>query len=136
MSGLRNLKRIGPEFYGCHSVVNHDHDYHANDVIIFGSCSGAETMATAAKAPTIVFPALRDFHLEVMSDIEEWCGLGVSSSSLDAMIFVGKKRSNPKKAEKTEEEEETSNCSGLTFLQWLWISSCRNLTCLPKGLLR
>ncbi|THG09418.1 hypothetical protein TEA_028017 [Camellia sinensis var. sinensis] len=87
MSRLRNLKRTGPEFYGCHSVVNHDHDYHANDVIILGSCSGAETMAKAAKAPTIVFPALRDFHLEVMSDIKEWCGFGVSSSSLDTMMF-------------------------------------------------
>ncbi|THG05830.1 hypothetical protein TEA_009007 [Camellia sinensis var. sinensis] len=239
MSGLRNLKRIGPEFYGCHSVVNHDHDYHANDGIIFGSCSGAETTATAAKAPTVVFPALRDFHLEDMSNIEEWCGLGVSSSSSDTTMFfpllefvhirgcpnlttipshllclqeliceyasafyqetgnthrrylrIEVSRDSKwkidvllvdllKKSGKTlrkltvrklkelcylannlqnlasledlmievcpnlksiikeaEEKEETSNCSGLTSLRKLRISLCKDLTCLPKGLLQ
>ncbi|GMP78822.1 hypothetical protein CsSME_00034614 [Camellia sinensis var. sinensis] len=89
ISGLSNLKRIGPEFYGCHNVVNHDHDDHDNDDIIFGSCSGAETtaMAKAAKTPTIVFPVLRELLLDDMPNIEEWCGLGVSSSSSDTMMF-------------------------------------------------
>ncbi|GMP78833.1 hypothetical protein CsSME_00034624 [Camellia sinensis var. sinensis] len=84
MSRLSNLKRIGPEFYGCHSVVNHDHD---NDGIIFGSCSGAETTTTAAKAPTVVFPTLRELVLVDMPNIEEWCGLGVSSLPSDTTMF-------------------------------------------------
>ncbi|GMP41166.1 hypothetical protein CsSME_00011361 [Camellia sinensis var. sinensis] len=83
MSGLSNLKRIGPEFCGRHSVVNHD-----NDGIIFGSCSEAETTATTAKAATVVFPALRELLLDDMPNIEEWCRLGVSSSSSDTtMLF-------------------------------------------------
>ncbi|KAF5932101.1 hypothetical protein HYC85_028272 [Camellia sinensis] len=85
MSGLSNLKRIGPEFYGCHSVVNHDHD---NDGIINGSYSGAATATTTTeKAMAVVFPALRELHLEDMPNIEEWCGLGVSSSSPDTTMF-------------------------------------------------
>ncbi|GMP41156.1 hypothetical protein CsSME_00011352 [Camellia sinensis var. sinensis] len=83
MFGLSNLKRIGPEFYGRHSVVNHD-----NDGIIFGSCSEAETTATVAKAATVVFPALRELLLDDMPNIEEWCRLGVSLSSSDTtMLF-------------------------------------------------
>ncbi|GMP78837.1 hypothetical protein CsSME_00034628 [Camellia sinensis var. sinensis] len=107
MSRLRNLKRICPEFYGCHSVANHDHDYHVNDGIIFGSCNGAETMVTAAKAPTVVFPALRDFYLEDMSNIEEWCGLGVSSSSSDTTMFF-------------------------PLLECLFIRNCLELTIIPS----
>ncbi|THF97898.1 hypothetical protein TEA_021908 [Camellia sinensis var. sinensis] len=83
LSGLSNLKRIGPEFYGCHSVVNHDQ---CNDGIITGSYSGAVTTATT-KATAVVFQALRELHLEDMPKIEEWCGLGVSSSSLDTTMF-------------------------------------------------
>ncbi|KAL7176744.1 hypothetical protein ACSBR2_030150 [Camellia fascicularis] len=83
MFGLSNLKRIGPEFYGCHSVVNHDQ---CNDGIITGSYSGAVTTATT-KATAVVFQALRELHLEDMPKIEEWCGLGVSSSSLDTTMF-------------------------------------------------
>ncbi|XP_028059310.1 putative disease resistance protein RGA4 [Camellia sinensis] len=83
MSGLSNLKRIGPEFYGCHSVVNHDQ---CNDGIITGSYSGAVTTATT-KAMAVVFPALRKLRLEYMPNIEEWCGLGVSSSSSDTTMF-------------------------------------------------
>ncbi|GMP78829.1 hypothetical protein CsSME_00034620 [Camellia sinensis var. sinensis] len=84
MSGLSNLKRIGPEFYGCDSVVNHDHD---NDGIISGSCSGAATTAAAAKALAVVFPALRELHLVDMPNIEEWSGLGVSSLLSDTTMF-------------------------------------------------
>ncbi|KAF5942182.1 hypothetical protein HYC85_019824 [Camellia sinensis] len=85
MSGLSNLKRIGPEFYGCDSVVNHDHD---NDGIISGSCSGAATTAAAAKALAVVFPALRELHLVDMPNIEEWSGLGVSSLLSDTTILT------------------------------------------------
>ncbi|CAL5348108.1 unnamed protein product [Camellia sinensis] len=209
MFGLRNLKRIGPEFYGCHSVVNHDHDNHG---FISGSCSGTATTATATKAPIIVFPALRELYLDDMPDIEEWSGLRVSSSSSDTIIifpllewlFI---RNCPELTkipshllssqeliigqtevllvdlleksgkiltkltlcnleelcylpnnfqnlvslgdltiancpnlrciiEEIEEEEEASNCSGLTSLQRLRISHCEELTCLPKGLLQ
>ncbi|XP_028117282.1 disease resistance protein RGA2-like [Camellia sinensis] len=231
MFGLRNLKRIGPEFYGCHSVVNHDHDNHG---FISGSCSGAATTATATKAPIVVFPALRELYLDDMLDIEEWSGLRVSSSSSDTIFFpllewlfirncpelttipshllssqeliigqvpyrfhpdercssdkrievydcfkleievsrfVGKKWQNPNKLTLCNleelcylpnnfqnlaslgdltiancpnlrciieeiEEEEASNCSGLTSLQRLRISHCEELTCLPKGLLQ
>ncbi|KAI8003978.1 putative disease resistance RPP13-like protein 1 [Camellia lanceoleosa] len=83
MSELSNLKHIGPEFYGCHSVVNHDQ---CKDGIITGSYSGAVTTATT-KAMAVVFPALRELHLEYMPNIEEWCGLGVSSSSSDTTMF-------------------------------------------------
>ncbi|KAF5941406.1 hypothetical protein HYC85_019048 [Camellia sinensis] len=107
ISGLSNLKRIGPEFYGCHSVVNHD-----NDGIIFGSCSEAETTATAKaeKTPTIVFPALRELLLDDMPNIEEWYGLGVSSSSSDTMMFF-------------------------PLLEWLFIRNCPELTTIPSHLL-
>ncbi|GMP78840.1 hypothetical protein CsSME_00034629 [Camellia sinensis var. sinensis] len=104
MSGLRNLKRIGPEFYGCDSVVNHDHD------IIFGSCSGAETTATATKAPIVVFPALRKLYIADMPNIEEWCGLGVSSLSSDTTVFF-------------------------PLLEFVHIRGCPNLTTIPSHLL-
>ncbi|GMP78845.1 hypothetical protein CsSME_00034632 [Camellia sinensis var. sinensis] len=79
MYRLSNLKCIGPEFYGCHSVVNHDQ---CND----GSYSGAVTTATA-KAMAVVFPALRELYLDDMENLEEWCGLWVSSSSSDTIMF-------------------------------------------------
>ncbi|KAF5941414.1 hypothetical protein HYC85_019056 [Camellia sinensis] len=105
MSGLRNLKRIGLEFYGCDSVVNHD-----NDDIIFGSCSGAETTATATKAPIVVFPALRKLYIADMPNIEEWCGLGVSSLSSDTTVFF-------------------------PLLEFVHIRGCPNLTTIPSHLL-
>ncbi|XP_028117281.1 putative disease resistance protein RGA4 [Camellia sinensis] len=83
MYRLSNLKCIGPEFYGCHSVVNHDQ---CNDGIITGSYSGGVTTATA-KAMAVVFPALRELYLDDMENLEEWCGLGVTSSSLDTTMF-------------------------------------------------
>ncbi|CAL5417120.1 unnamed protein product [Camellia sinensis] len=107
MFGLRNLKRIGPEFYGCHSVVNHDHDNHG---FISGSCSGAATTATATKAPIVVFPALRELYLDDMPNIEEWSGLRVSSSSSDTTIFF-------------------------PLLEWLFIRNCPELTTIPSHLL-
>ncbi|KAL7209044.1 hypothetical protein ACSBR1_030734 [Camellia fascicularis] len=106
MFGLRNLKRIGPEFYGCHSVVNHDHD---NDGFISGSCSGAATTATPTKASIVVFPALRELCLEDMPKIEEWSGLRVSSSSSDTTIFF-------------------------PLLEWLSIRNCPELTTIPSHL--
>ncbi|THG23695.1 hypothetical protein TEA_008792 [Camellia sinensis var. sinensis] len=83
MYRLRNLKCIGLEFYGCHGVVNHDHD---NDGIISGSYSGAATTTTAT-AKAIVFSSLRELHLEDMLNIKEWCGLRVPSSSSDTTMF-------------------------------------------------
>ncbi|XP_028125718.1 putative disease resistance protein RGA3 [Camellia sinensis] len=106
MSGLSNLKRIGPEFYGCHSVVNHDQ---CNDGIITGSYSGAATTATT-KAMAVVFPALRKLCLEYMPNIEEWCGLGVSSSSTDTTMFF-------------------------PLLECLFIRNCPELTTIPGHLL-
>ncbi|KAL7176743.1 hypothetical protein ACSBR2_030148 [Camellia fascicularis] len=105
MYRLSNLKRIGPEFYGCHSVVDHD-----NDGIIFGGCSGAETTATAAKAPVVVFPALRKLYLDFMPSIKEWCGLGASSSSSDTTMFF-------------------------PLLEFVHIRGCSNLTTIPSHLL-
>ncbi|KAI8004998.1 putative disease resistance RPP13-like protein 1 [Camellia lanceoleosa] len=106
MSGLSNLKCIGPEFYGCHSVVNHDQ---CNDGIITSSYSGAVTTATE-KAMAVVFPALRELHLEDMPNIEDWCGLGVSSSSSDTtMLFP--------------------------LLEFVHISGCTELTTIPSDLL-
>ncbi|KAI8010609.1 putative disease resistance protein RGA3 [Camellia lanceoleosa] len=102
MSGLSNLKSIGPEFYGCHSVVNH---YQCNDGIITGSYSGAVTTATE-KAMAVVFPVLRELHLEDMPNIEEWCGLGVSSSSSDTTMFF-------------------------PLLEFVHISGCTELTTIP-----
>ncbi|KAI8004999.1 putative disease resistance RPP13-like protein 1 [Camellia lanceoleosa] len=108
MYRLSNLKRIGPEFCGGHSVVNPDHD-HDNDGIISGNCSGAATTATA-KAMAVVFPTLRELHLENMPNIEEWCGLGVSSSSSDTtMLFP--------------------------LLECLFIKNCPELTTIPGHLL-
>ncbi|THG05106.1 hypothetical protein TEA_012912 [Camellia sinensis var. sinensis] len=108
MSGLSNLKRIGPEFYGCHSVVNHDHD---NDGNITGSYSGAATATTTTeKAMAVVFPALRELHLEDMPNVEEWCGLGVSSSSSDTTMFF-------------------------PLLEFVCISNCPELTTIPGHLL-
>ncbi|GMP78813.1 hypothetical protein CsSME_00034606 [Camellia sinensis var. sinensis] len=103
MSGLSNLKRIGPEFYGCHSGVNHDQ---CNDGIITGRYSGAAT----TKAMAVVFPALRELHLKHMPKIEEWCGLGVSSSSSDTTMFF-------------------------PLLESVIISDCTELTTIPGHLL-
>ncbi|THG14087.1 hypothetical protein TEA_009345 [Camellia sinensis var. sinensis] len=106
MSGLSNLKCIGPEFYGCHSVVNH---HQCNDGIITGSYSGAITTATE-KAMAIVFPALRELHLKDMPNIEEWCVLGVSSLSSDTTMFF-------------------------PLLEFVHISGCTELTIIPGDLL-
>ncbi|THG23693.1 hypothetical protein TEA_008790 [Camellia sinensis var. sinensis] len=195
---LRTLFSTGnlPKNIADVNVVNHDQ---CNDGIITGSYSGAATTATT-KAMAVVFPALRKLCLEYMPNIEEWCGLGVSSSSTDTTMFFPlleclfirncpelttipghllslqelmyadidhthrpylrievSRGSKPKigvllvdlleKSGKTlrkltsiikvtEEEEEASNCSGLTSLQRLQISRCEELTCLPKGLLQ
>ncbi|KAL7234618.1 hypothetical protein ACSBR1_018120 [Camellia fascicularis] len=67
----------------------------------------AETTATAA---TVVFPALRELLLDDMPNIEEWCGLGVSSSSSDTtMLFP--------------------------LLEWLFIRNCPELITIPSHLL-
>ncbi|KAF5941410.1 hypothetical protein HYC85_019052 [Camellia sinensis] len=71
--GLNELKCIGPEFYGHNVVVNQD-----NEGIVSGSCRGA---AAAARAPAVVFPALRKLYLDDMPNLEEWSGPGGSPSS-------------------------------------------------------
>ncbi|KAL7234631.1 hypothetical protein ACSBR1_018133 [Camellia fascicularis] len=71
--------------------------------------SGLKTTATAAAA-TVVFPALGELLLDDMPNIEEWCGLGVSSSSSDTtMLFP--------------------------LLEWLFIRNCPELITIPSHLL-
>ncbi|KAF5941407.1 hypothetical protein HYC85_019049 [Camellia sinensis] len=104
--GWNNLKWIGPEFYGQSVVVNQD-----NEGIVSGSCSGA---VAAARAPAVVFPALRKLYLDDMPNLEEWSGPGGSPSSYsspnDTTMFFPR-------------------------LEGLYIGTCPCLTAIPGHLL-
>ncbi|KAI8005091.1 putative disease resistance protein RGA3 [Camellia lanceoleosa] len=81
---LQNLVKIKlSECTRCEQAPPLGHLPHLEVIKIY---SGVVTTATA-KALAVVFPALREIHLEDMLKIEEWCGLGVSSSLLDTTMF-------------------------------------------------
>ncbi|XP_058184531.1 putative disease resistance RPP13-like protein 1 isoform X2 [Rhododendron vialii] len=116
MSGLNNLKRIGPEFYG------------QDKWIIDNCCSSGEAAAG-------VFLTLRELQLVDMPQLEEWSDvsslLAFATSMIDSFPRLKKL--------------EISNCpklitipafKGSTSLQQLSIVKCDELMCLQGGLLQ